>query len=219
MRDTNPVRAVNGPHRGQPVVKRLAAADPQGGLILVHGRYATAEGMLTLVDALGLSAWNVYAPQAAAGTWYPYSFLAPHERNEPHLSSALDFLDATVEAALEDRIAEERIALLGFSQGACLSLEFAARGRRSIGGVIGLSGGLIGPPGMEFSYDGSRDGLQVFLGCSDVDPHIPVERVRETEHALSALGASVDMKIYAGMGHTISPDELKMSRNLLGRIA
>ncbi len=219
MFDALPVRKVTGPHAGQSVLAQSAAADRQATLVVVHGRYATAQSMLPLGDALRLPAWNVVAPQAADGTWYPFSFLAPYEQNEPHLSSALDFLDAVVEAVVAGGVKEERIALLGFSQGACLSLEYAARRRRPIGGVIGLSGGLIGPPQTKFSYSGSCEGLRVFLGCSDVDPHIPEQRVRETERVFLDLGASVSMKIYPGMGHTISQDELEMSRDLLARIA
>jgi predicted esterase len=174
--------------------------------------------MLPVADALSLASWAVFAPQAAAGTWYPHSFLAPVETNEPHLSSALDFLDAVVDSIVESGIKERRIALVGFSQGACLSLEYVARRNRPLGGVIGLSGGLIGPPGSVFQFEGTREGLRVFLGCSDVDPHIPVERVRETERLFLELGAIVDTKVYPGMGHTISADELARSRTLLGEI-
>ncbi len=219
MSDTLLLSGVGGPHAGQPVLYTEPTGDARGTLILIHGRHATAEGMLPLVRALALEEWKVVAPQASEGTWYPHSFLAPLEQNEPHLSSALDFLDAIVETVAGNGGDEARIALLGFSQGACLALEYAARSTRAIGGVIGLSGGLIGPTGTEFTYSGSRVGLEVLLGCSDVDPHIPLSRVHETERVLSELGAEVSVNIYAGMGHTISTDELSRSRDLLSRMS
>ena len=119
----------------------------------------------------------------------------------------------------EDGFPPERIGFLGFSQGACLSTEFAARNARRYGAIIGLSGGLIGPPGTARSYAGSLQGTPVFLGCSDIDPHIPVERVRESEAVLSELGAGVDLRIYPGMGHSVNDDEIGAAKKLLATLA
>ncbi|NNE47588.1 MAG: phospholipase [Rhodothermales bacterium] len=218
MSEESPDRTVIGPHAGQPVLRAGRLVDADRALILVHGRYATAQSMLPLVDVLKLDGWLTVAPQADGGTWYPESFLAPIEQNEPYLSSALDLLDAVVESIIEESIDPAAIALLGFSQGACLALEYAARSSRRLGGVVGLSGGLIGPPGTQFDYAGGRDSLRVFLGCSDVDPHIPVERVRETERVFRSLGADVTAEIYTGMGHTIVAAELEQTGRLLASI-
>jgi predicted esterase len=156
------------------------------------------------------------APQAAGHTWYPLSFLSPLERNEPWLTSALGTLERLVSTLESQGIPSQRIGLLGFSQGACLSLEFAARHPRHYAAVIAFSGGLIGPPGTPRTYTGSLAGTPVFLGCSDVDPHIPVDRVRESAAVLKEMHASVDTRIYPGMGHTINQDELTVARALLG---
>src|SRR5262249_52612413 len=146
-------------------------------------------------------------PSAADGTWYPYSFLAPIDQNEPYLSSALKRLADLIDEVVGEGISLDRVALIGFSQGACLSLEFAARRARRYAAVVGLSGGLIGPPGTPREYPGTLDGTPVFLGCSDVDPHIPLDRVHESADVFRRLLASVDERIYPRMGHTINSDE------------
>jgi predicted esterase len=205
-----------GPHRADNAVfagEKLASA--KVALILVHGRGATAESMLPLAEAFGLSSMAYVAPQAAGGTWYPYSFMAPLDANEPHLSSALSVLAALVAQLGDEGMPAERVALVGFSQGACLSSEFAARNARRYGGIIGLSGGLIGPPGTPREYPGSLEGTPVLLGCSDIDPHIPVERVKESEAVLSGLGAAVDLRIYPGFGHSVNDDEIAAARVML----
>lgn len=209
------IRPISGPHAGREVLCRRPDAGARHALVLIHGRYGTAEGMIPLATALEVDHWMVVAPQAASGTWYPESFLAPIADNEPHLSSALELVDAAVTALISEGIEPRSIALLGFSQGACLALEYTARRKAPLGGVIGLSGGLIGPPGTRFEYDGMREGLRVFLGCSDVDPHIPAARVAETEQVFRGLQADVTARIYPGMGHTISSDELREGRALL----
>jgi predicted esterase len=158
---------------------------------------------------------TILAPQAAGNTWYPYRFLEPMERNEPYLSSALRIVADLIAQLGERGIPSERIALLGFSQGACLALEAAARNARRYAGVIGFSGGLIGPPGTSFDFAGSLDGTPVFIGSSDVDPHIPRERVEESAAALQRLGATVDVRLYPGMGHTVNRDELEAARSIL----
>lgn len=197
-------------HDDQPVLGVGPAVDEaRAVMVMVHGRGASAQDILGLSTELTADEMSFIAPQAANHTWYPYSFLEPMEKNEPYLSAALQRLAdlvADVEAA---GVPAEKIVLLGFSQGACLATEFAARNARRYGGVCGLSGGLIGPPGTEREYPGSLDGTPVFLGCSDVDAHIPVDRVHETEEVLRALGGDVTKQIYPGMGHTINRDEIQ----------
>ncbi|HVZ06224.1 alpha/beta hydrolase [Hyphomicrobium sp.] len=180
----------------------------RAAVVLVHGRGATAEGMLELAEAFDSPDLAYVAPQATGGSWYPHSFMAPITKNEPHLGAALGTL-ADIVADLEHQgIAADRTVLLGFSQGACLALEFAARNARRYGGVVGLSGGLIGPAGTPRSYAGSLAGTPIFLGCSDADFHIPLARVHETADVFGKLGADVVEQIYPGMGHTIIQDEI-----------
>jgi predicted esterase len=174
--------------------------------------------MMPLAEAFGRTDIAYIAPQASANTWYPYSFLAPLQANEPWLSSALALINRLFEGLRAEGFDAERVGLAGFSQGACLATEHAARNARRYGCVIGLSGGLIGPPGTSRDHAGSLDGTPVFLGCSDVDPHIPLERVEETAAVLSELGADVDQRIYPGMGHTVNDDELAAARALLARM-
>jgi predicted esterase len=176
-------------------------------MILIHGRGASAEDMGRLSRAFATDDVAFLAPQAEGRTWYPYSFLAPIPDNEPGITSGLRVLAVLVASLQQGGLPPERVVLLGFSQGACLAQEFAARHARRYGAVIGLSGGLIGPPGTPRCYDGSLDGTPVFLGCSDVDPHIPVERVHESAEAFRRLDARVDERIYPGMGHVVNRDE------------
>jgi predicted esterase len=210
---------IRGPHQTQPLVwAGHPVGEAAGAIVMVHGRGATAENILELRRELGNPDLAYVAPQAAGHSWYPYSFLAPMERNEPGLSSGLARLGealAEIEAA---GIPPERTILLGFSQGACLSLEFAARNARRYGAVVGLSGGLIGPPGTPRDYDGSLAGTPVFLGCSDRDPHIPRERVDETAEVLRGMGAEVTERIYPAMGHTVNEDEMEAVRGLVARV-
>ena len=200
----------------------LAAGTPLGqataAMILVHGRGATAEDILSLGRELGRPDLAYLAPQAEGYSWYPYSFLAPMEKNEPGLSNGLALLGHLVERLGSEGIPPERTVLLGFSQGACLTLEYAARNARRFGGVAGLSGGLIGPPGTPRDYPGTFDGTPVFLGCSDRDPHIPLERVKETTQVLTRMGAQVTERIYPAMGHTVNEDELERVRGLLAAL-
>jgi len=181
-------------------------------MIMIHGRGATAESILTLATELRLDDVACIAPQAAGHTWYPFSFLAPMAQNEPGLSSAINVIAGLIAQITREGVSTDRIALLGFSQGACLSLEFAARHAQRYAAIVGLSGGVIGPPGAPRNYAGRFDGTPVFLGCSDVDAHIPVERVHETADVFRGLGANVDERIYPGMGHTVNADELAAVR-------
>jgi predicted esterase len=208
--------AARHPHGGERVLLGGAPLETAAGaLIAIHGRGAGAEDIIALAREVAPSDVAILAPQAAGNTWYPYRFLEPTERNEPYLSSALRIVADLIAQLGERGIPPERIALLGFSQGACLALEAAARNARRYAGVIGFSGGLIGPPGTSFDFAGSLDGMPVFLGCSDVDPHIPKERVEESAVALDRLGAAVDVRLYPGMGHTVNRDELEAARTIL----
>jgi phospholipase/carboxylesterase len=182
---------------------------------MVHGRGGSAADMIGLARELRADDVAYLAPSAANHTWYPSSFLAPIQQNEPGISSGLRVLAGLIDTLAPHGIPPERVVILGFSQGACLSLEFAARHARRYAGVIGLSGGVIGPPGMSRTYDGTLDSMPVFLGCSDIDPHIPLERVHESADLFRRLGASVDERIYPSMGHTINQDELEAVRALL----
>lgn len=213
--NTSP-QSSHSPHRGRPVLnagRPLAEAD--SAVILVHGRGGSAEDLLALGAELQHPEFAYLAPQAAGQSWYPYSFLAPIPQNEPWLSSALELLGDLVAHVEGGGIPTERIVLLGFSQGACLSTEFAARNARRFGGVVALSGGLIGPPETPRDYPGSLAGTPVFLGCSDRDPHIPRERVDESARVFERMGAAVTERIYPGLGHTVNEDELDFVRGLL----
>jgi phospholipase/carboxylesterase len=190
----------------------------RAAMVLVHGRGASAESMLALANAFAAPDMAYIAPQAPSGSWYPYSFMAPTMLNEPYLSNALSTLANVVDDLGQQGIPAQRIVLLGFSQGACLALEFAARNARRYGGVVGLSGGLIGPEGTPRDYTGALAGTPVFLGCSDVDSHIPLARVHESTNVLRALGGNVTEKIYPGMGHTVVQDEIDHVENILRRI-
>lgn len=197
------------PHQGQRVASAGAPLESAtAAMIMVHGRGASAESILTLVPVLDRPTLAYLAPQAADNTWYPYSFMAPIAQNEPGISSGLRAIDDLLKHIEQAGISAERTMLLGFSQGACLTLEFVARNATRYGGVAGLSGGLIGPDGTPRDYAGSLDGTPAFLGCSDVDSHIPKERVAHTAQVLETLGGQVTMRLYPGMGHTINDDEI-----------
>ncbi|HEY0778404.1 MAG TPA: hypothetical protein VGD56_10620 [Gemmatirosa sp.] len=210
------------PHFGQPIRHAGARlADARVAVVMVHGRGAAAEGILTLAPALtagmpdGADDVAFLAPQAAGGTWYPYSFLAPLADNEPGLSSGLRAIGRVLDAAAAAGVPAARTVLLGFSQGACLATEYAARHARRYGGVAALSGGVIGPEGTPRGYAGALDGTPVFLGCDDADPHIPAARVRESALVLEALRGDVVMRLYRGVGHAVIADELAAVRAML----
>lgn len=211
---------VHGPHQGQPV---LTAGEPlasaRAAMILVHGRGASAADILMLAGELAQPGFAYLAPEAANHTWYPNSFLAPLASNEPGLSSGLAVIASLLAQVERAGIPAERTVIAGFSQGACLSLEFVARNARRYGGVIALSGGLIGPDGTPRDYPGSLAGTPVFLGCSDIDPHIPRERVLLSAEVLKSLGGQVTARLYPRMGHTINRDELLMARTIVAGVA
>jgi phospholipase/carboxylesterase len=188
-------------------------------MVMLHGRGATAASILTLGAELDVPGVAYLAPQAAGNSWYPYSFLAPLQQNEPGISSGLAAIGDVVSRIEEAGVSAARAVLLGFSQGACLTLEFAARNARRYGGVVGLSGGLIGPHGTPRNYRGSLEATPVFLGCSDDDLHVPLERVHETADVLRRLGGEVEERIYPGLGHTVNRDELKFVRAMMMEVA
>ena len=212
----NVERSSGDPHHAQPVLQQgPSIRDARLVAVLVHGRGSSAEDMLGLAREFSPGDVCYLGPEAANHTWYPYPFIAPIERNEPYLSSALQLLDRLVQHVGAEGVAPNRIVLLGFSQGACLASEYAARHARRYAAVIGLSGGLIGPPGTPRAYPGSFDGTPLFLGCSDIDPHIPLERVHETADVFRRMGAAVDERVYPRMGHTVNGDEIAAVNVLL----
>ncbi len=206
----------NDPHKDQPMLFEGAPLDKaRAAMIMVHGRGANARSILTLVPELAQPDIAYVAPQAANNTWYPYSFLQPIASNEPFLTSALNTLAALVRRLNDAGFPNEKIMLLGFSQGACLASEFLARNAARYGGLFALSGGLIGPDGTPRDYPGSLDGTPVFLGCSDIDPHIPLARVHESTEVLRKLGGNVTKRIYPGMGHIVNQDEIEFVRGVM----
>jgi phospholipase/carboxylesterase len=184
-------------------------------LVLLHGRGASAENILGLAENLHVNDFALIAPQATNYTWYPYSFLAPPSQNEPWLSSALELLSGVISDIYKAGITSEQIFFAGFSQGACLTLEFVTRNARRWGGVAAFTGGLIGDKIYSENYRGDFEGTPVFIGSSDPDSHIPVSRVHESTLLLNSMNASVTEKLYPGMGHTISLDEVETVNKLL----
>jgi predicted esterase len=205
------------PHAGLPV---LTEGPPPAGarltLVLVHGRGASARDILAMARELRVLDLAYVAPQAGGRTWYPHSFLAPLDQNEPGISSAFRALESLVDTLGAQGVDTGRVGFLGFSQGACLALEFAVRHAARYAGVFALSGGLMGPPGTSWTHRGSFEGTPVFLGCSDVDPHIPLERVHESADVFRRMNATVDERIYSGLGHTVNEDEMLAIRQVIG---
>jgi predicted esterase len=208
--------AVSEPHAGQPVLRAgLAPKEARLVAIALHGRGASAEDILGLAQQFSATDISYLAPQAAGSTWYPYSFLAPIAQNEPWLGSALRVVAGLVDDLAQQGIPAERLVVMGFSQGACITLEFAARHARRYAAIVAFTGGLIGPPGTTRGYTGDFAGTPIFIGSSDVDPHVPLERVHESTAVFQRMGASVDERIYPRMGHTINADELQAVDALL----
>lgn len=184
-------------------------------LIMMHGRGASAHDILSIAKHLELTDFALVAPQADNHTWYPYSFLAPISQNEPYLSKSLDKIAEVVAQVEENGIQKENIYFLGFSQGACLSLEFVARNASKYGGVVAFTGGLIGDQLTDENYTGNFENTPIFIGTSNPDIHVPVERVHESETILKRMGASVTKKVYDNMGHTINQDEIDLANQLI----
>lgn len=207
------------PHQGQPI--ETAGASPQAAeaaVIMLHGRGATAQSILSLSDEFDHPGVMYLAPQAARNTWYPRSGYAPFEDNEPWFSSALDCVSNALEKAAAAGIPPERTLFLGFSQGGCLVSEFVVRNARHYGGLVVLSGSLLGPDRTQSDYDGSLDGMPVFFGCSDDDPYVPVERIRDSARVFSQLDGEVTDRLYEGLGHTINDDEIQMITTFIEHI-
>jgi phospholipase/carboxylesterase len=212
----DPDSPFDGPHqKTTPAAAGRSPEEADIAMILVHGRGATPESMLTLADEFNEPDIHYVAPRASQSTWYPYSFLMPTNQNQPGLNSGLQAIHNLIEDLLVKGINREKIIIGGFSQGACLASEFVARHPARYGGIVALSGGLIGDSVDIGHYEGDMDGTPVFLGCSDVDPHIPVERVHETEAVFQKLGADVTKKIYPGMPHIVIEDEVRQVKKLI----
>jgi len=208
------------PHADQPVLSRgRPLGQGRATVIAVHGRNAGPANILELESPLHHPDVTWLAPAAAGGTWYPFSFMADTEENEPGITSGLAAIDRVVAEVVAKGIPRERIVLLGFSQGACLAGTWAVRHAGRFGGVLLYSGGLIGPPGTTWNLPGMFGGTPVFLGCSDVDAHVPLERVRESAEVFRRMGALVTERISPGMGHQINEEELAFGRELLDRVA
>jgi predicted esterase len=207
------------PHGGQPVLTAGAdPADAPGAVIMIHGRGADAGDIISLAEVFQRPGLAYLAPEAAGRAWYPNRFMVPVEANEPYLSSALGVIAGLIDTVAGDGLPPERVVLLGFSQGACLTLEFAARNPRRYGGIIAYSGGLIGETLDPARYQGSLGGTPVFVGCSDTDPHIPLERVNQSSAVMRQLGGEVTERIYRGLGHTISMDEIAETGRILATL-
>ena len=190
-------------------------AEASKALIMIHGRGASAEDILSLANYFPVSEFALLAPQATNHTWYPQSFLAPPAQNEPWLSSALGLLKKITDELQQQGIAREHIYFLGFSQGACLTLEFITRNAARYGGAVAFTGGLIGDKIYPENYAGNFEGTPVFIGSSNPDFHVPVERVYASTNILRNMGADVTEKIYDNMGHTINGDEIKLANELI----
>ncbi len=206
----------NDPHANQPI--HLLGAPPSeavGAVILLHGRGGSAEDILNLGRAMYHPKLAYLAPSAAGNSWYPYSFLSPREQNEPWLSSALKKVEATIKLANDAGIPTERIVLGGFSQGACLTGEFAATHPARYAGLLVFTGGLIGPPQMALNYSGDLQGTPAFVGSGDTDPHIPWTRAQQTADVLSAMNSHVTLRCYPGRPHTVGGDEIQFGRKMI----
>lgn len=184
-------------------------------LIMIHGRGGSAQDILSLAAHLNTNDYALLAPQATNNTWYPTSFLAAPAINEPWLSSAIGVIDDVVAEVVANGILKENIFFLGFSQGACLTLEYVTRNATKYGGVVAFTGGLIGDKIYSENYSGDFAGTPIFIGTSNPDPHVPVSRVQETTAVLESMHADVFEKIYPGMGHTISQDEIEKANTLI----
>lgn len=207
------------PHGGQPVVRAgVPLAVARAAVIMVHGRGAAPRNILDLVPAIGVDGAAYLAPAASDNAWYPKSFMAPIEENEPGITSGIAVVHGLIDDVVTAGTPASRIMLLGFSQGACLTSTAALRRPDRYGGVIVFSGGLIGPPGTAWNEPGSFDGTPVFLGCSDKDSHVPESRVLESAAVFERMGAAVTTRIYPGMGHLVNDEEAAFARDLLARL-
>ena len=207
---------VSDPHRDEPVLTLGAKlTEATAAVILLHGRGASAEDILGLATGMYDERFAYLAPQAAGNAWYPYSFMAPLEKNEPWLSSALAKVAAIVQQAQAAGVSLDRIFVCGFSQGACLSSEFVARNPARYGGLVAFTGGLIGPPDANLHHDGDLEGMPALFSSGDPDPHVPWSRVLESAEQFTAMGAAVKTQRHPGRPHTVLPQEIKSARDLI----
>ena len=207
------------PHAGLPVARAgVALTEARAAVIMIHGRGAGPRNILDLVPLIGHSGVAYLAPTASGSTWYPKSFMAPTEENEPGISSGIGVVHGLIDEAVGSGIPAARVILLGFSQGACLTCTAAQRRPDRYGGVVAFSGGLIGPPGTVWEERGDFQSTPVFFGCSDLDAHVPETRVRESAAVFERMGAAVTTRIYPGMGHLVNEDEAAFARDLLATL-
>lgn len=207
------------PHESTPVFQTgVELSEAKAAMILIHGRGGGVQSILPLLAHLNVQDYAFFAPSAHDDTWYPQRFIAPREANEPYLSSALRKIDSVVDTIVAGGVPVERVMLLGFSQGACLSLEYVARYPRRYGGVVALSGGLIGTEEELVGYQPKLDGTPIYLGCSDIDSHIPIERVHDSASILDEIGGRVKKQIFPGLGHTINAVEMAVTRKMMGNV-
>lgn len=206
----------NDPHRGSPVeILGTPLSEATGVVVLVHGRGGTAGDILSLAPSLNMPGLAFIAPEACGHTWYPLSFLAPREENEPYLTSALRKIEAAVQTAIDAGISADRIVVGGFSQGACLATEFVATHPRRYAGLIAFTGGLIGPPEADLSHQGDLLGTPALFASGDPDPHVPWQRVQQSADVIKAMGGVVTTRRYLGRGHTVTAEELEVAKELI----
>jgi phospholipase/carboxylesterase len=201
-------------HQNKYITAGTPAHDAGAALIMIHGRGGTAQNIASLANELNLNNVAIYAPQATNNSWYPYSFMAPDAANQPALDSALTVIDALVNLVLADGIPKEKIYFLGFSQGACLTLEYTGRNVARYGGIIAFTGGLIGETFNRDKYTGDFQETPVLITTGNPDPHVPLSRVEETAAQFKLLNANVNLKVYPGRPHTISQQELDLAKQL-----
>lgn len=202
-------------HQFDIITTGVPLQDAEKALIMIHGRGGSATDILSIASHLQVADYALLAPQATAHSWYPHSFIAPVEDNEPSLSSALAVIGKTVEKAMDAGIKTEHIYFFGFSQGACLSLEFLARNARAYGGAVAIIGGLIGEEINRTNYGGNFHKTPIFIGTSNPDFHVPIQRVYATESILKEMDADVTLKVYDNFGHTIHPEEVEWANRLV----
>ena len=211
---------MNNPHKGQPVATRGKLLDEDRGVVvMIHGRGRDTDDILGLADRIGDENVTYLAPAAKDNSWYPHPFMEPIEKNEPYLSYALEVYNDLINKLVGEGIPKRRIVLAGFSQGACLTAEYAVRSADRYGGILLFTGGLIGPPGTRWRHEDSFGGTPVFLGTSDVDEFVPEERVRESARVFERMGAKVDLRVYPGMDHIVNDDEIAAARKILQEVA
>ena len=198
-------------HKRELVTAGPSVTEAENVLIMLHGRGSNAQNILRVADLLPVDDFALLAPQATNNTWYPYSFMVPTGQNEPWLTSALEWLESLTDELLGQGLGPENMYFLGFSQGACLTLEFVARHARKYGGVVALTGGLIGDQIDRSRYSGDFENARIFISSGDPDPHIPVSRIGESVEVLADMNADVQSKIYANRPHTITREEVQIA--------